>query len=334
MSKTEGKSSRLSIDISNRVFSNAIIKTKEKFNISKTKAVEVLALEGWKILKGKSEKPSCKDENIELDSYELSSSDKAISQLKINLMKSYWPDPQSDREHKKVSRITVKPIKRLISIQEMVVPDEIYSQKKVNYKYIREVIKSYFESRASEFAKWFHYTPDAILFFATRADVSFHKNSKNAKNENNEPHPCAEISADLFLMKITVNMTCVPVYKERSVMRITDFLDFDGIAYKTFKDVAIHGWNRNIYSHYFYIEDADLYRGGGYFIGLSRQPCQSNFDLGNGYLPSNIATDENGTLRLVSLKFFQEGMSIRITQSGLKMIKEKILKNKVSKHNN
>lgn len=326
---------RLSVDMSNMVLSKAVTQMEAKFKISRTKAVEILAIEGWKALGGKPEPSLSQSNGIEYDEKELASHNKILSTLKINLIKSCGIDTLSDVHSGIPKTVTIKPVKYSVTIESWVLRDSVYlSGKRVDYKLIKKIIKENIGVHAPTFATFFSFYPGAVLCFLTRADVSFHSELEHYNDVKNTTTPLSALSENHFLMKVKVSVACVPVYKTQSIAKITSLLDFDGIAYKTFKNVATQGWNRNLYSHYFYIEDANLYRSGGYFIGVTREPCQSHFDQQSGYSPSTFTTDKFGAQIIVPMKFFQEGMSIKITQSSLNMVKKKILADKIKQQKN
>lgn len=323
---------RLSVDMKNATLSNAVIKTKETLRISKTKALEILALEGWKALNGKPESSLVWMNNENPNSYELTSKQKAVSQLKINIIHFYQNYNASDPDSKILSGITITPRSCMLTIRNWIRPEEIYihnrNRNQINYKLFKEIIQKEV-SPSVNFQAQYPLPPEAILFFATQADANFYcEPSPNDLRLSPNLRPVSLVNSDDYIfMKIDIRFTYIPIYKKYSCEKTLANLDFDKIEYRSFKDVATKGWRYGKYSHYFYIDDVNLFRGGGYFIGLTREPCESYFDVKSGYHVPEYFTTPDGGLS-IPYKLFLEGMSMKISGKGLKLVNEKIIENK------
>lgn len=117
---------------------------------------------------------------------------------------------------------------------------------------INRRLKSELESYIYDFAY-----PDAMLFFLTRADVSYKKEKPLFVN---------------FYATVTVYI--LPIHLNKKHLEKYSLLDFANITYRQFSDVAKKGWNRSKYSHLLYIDEVSQSRSGGYFIGVLHEQKQ------------------------------------------------------------
>lgn len=307
---------------------------KQKLQIkSGAKAMEILAIEGWRALsKSTDQKHSWpwSDRNENQDDCELPGAIKAMSQLKINLIKSGFDNAEN---------IVFKPKSSNIYIQGAFYPHEIYDEKnkRINENNIRKIIDNHFAYNSYELplptfeCKISEIFPDAILYFVTKVNIDIHEEVTYQKDKEKLEGLIKTLNdkEGAIWVRIIPTVICIPIYKRNDCSLVMPYLDFDGITYKTFKRVATEGWDRKKYAHYLYIEDANLYRGGGFFIGLTREPCESHFDEWHGYFSSVTLQNKFDFSAKVPIKVFKTGASIKTTKSCLKRIEEKNIENKL-----
>lgn len=333
MSVSEKKKSkpRLSVDMTDSKLKNAVAVIKEKLHVSGSKAIEILALEGWSSFSNKLES-YVDDDALIPDDYDLKSFEKASAKLSLNLIETFRMESLNGKNVTIRQCQDVKPVPLLpLRIKKWVSADDIYSltKKKVDYVLIKKIINLYFYP-ADNLHHRFMTLPDAGFFFVTRIDISF-------KDDVTEDELCKDfIGESAIYLDATVNVVYIPIYKTQSISKIVRCLDFDNVKYNTFRTVATKGWSHRKYSHYFHIEDINLHRGGGYFIGSTRSACDSHFDKEHGYTVPDQLTLMNMVTERRKLeniwpqpfKLFDSGASIKITSSGMKRLREKIIENK------
>ncbi|WP_447884044.1 hypothetical protein [Serratia fonticola] len=133
---------------------------------------------------------------------------------------------------------------------------------------INKRLKSELESYIYDFAY-----PDAMLFFLTRADVSYKKEKPLFVN-----------------IYVTVTVYILPIHLNKKHLEKYSLLDFANITYRQFSNVAKKGWDRSKYSHLLYIDEVSQSKSGGYFIGVLHEQKQFTLEDFKGFEKVKIPT--------------------------------------------
>lgn len=156
---------------------------------------------------------------------------------------------------------------------------------------INKRLKSELESYIYDFAY-----PDAMLFFLTRADVSYKKEKPLFVN-----------------FYVTVTVYILPIHLNKKNLEKYSLLDFANITYRQFSDVAKKGWNRSKYSHLIYIDEVSQSKSGGYFIGVLHEQKKLTLEDFKGFEKVKIPT--NDKIYFVDFHLDNSRMVIKRNQS-------------------
>lgn len=156
---------------------------------------------------------------------------------------------------------------------------------------INKRLKSKLESHIYDFAY-----PDAMLFFLTRADVSYKKEKPLFVN-----------------FYVTVTVYILPIHLHKKHLETYSLLDFTNITYRQFSDIAKKGWNRSKYSHLLYIDEVSQSKSGGYFIGVLHEQKKFALEDFKGFEKVKIPT--NDKIYFVDFHLDNSRMVIKRNQS-------------------
>lgn len=163
----------------------------------------------------------------------------------------------------------------------------------------------------------FYCRPDAVLVFATKANVGF-----SIQKKDNNPNVIEEVTDEKIVINVKVDLVYIPIYTKNNMSDIVSFFDFENISYKTFKDVAVKGWKKSKYSHLLYMDDVDVPNGGGYFVGMTYERIIHDFSTYKSFKQTKHS-GELGTTELDTYyRLFCAGMKIKLNKNDKNSLME------------
>lgn len=137
--------------------------------------------------------------------------------------------------------------------------------------------------------EWLRHFSNEMLVFADLLLIFINKIKVEYKYE--------ELTAGRGVLEINYsarNIRCIPFSFNKhdslseKYCNAMEHLDFDSVEHRSFRSVAIKGWNRNKHSHLLYIHQASTSDKGGFFIGVQYEKNDKKFSSQSPYSPPEV----------------------------------------------